>query len=285
MAKSYFVLNSDRDLKNVYESIMLWFKGKQYEVEGTQKQGIYLIQARKTSTIRTLLGTNFAFKIQIYRPQEQNYLQREFIVEINRGKWVQNIAGAGFTSLFTGGATILTTIAGAGWGLVLENELVTYIENDLYYQRVKPEISNTTVSQNPTITNNNTIQVTNPENKKIIAELQAEIDKLEIAFTDEILTEEEFSRKKASLEKKIDDYEVSCVIEEKIVKLQEAFSQGILSQTEYEDKVQDLEANVRQQILKDRHLQRNQTKIIKLKEALKNGIITQTEYDRKMANL
>ena len=65
MAKSYFVLNSDRDLEKIYQSVMLWFKGKQYEVEGFCQEGIYLIQARKTSTIRTLLGTNLAFKIKI----------------------------------------------------------------------------------------------------------------------------------------------------------------------------------------------------------------------------
>ena len=75
--------------------------------------------------------------------------------------------------------------------------------------------------------------------EKAIAQLEAKIDKLELAFTDDILTKEEFARKKALLEKKIDDYEVNFVVEEKINKLQEAFSQGILNQTEYEDKVND----------------------------------------------
>jgi predicted transglutaminase-like protease len=75
------------------------------------------------------------------------------------------------------------------------------------------------------------------------------------------------------------------VIEEKIAKLQEAFSQGILNQTEYEEKVSDLEANIRQKILQERHLQRNKTKIVKLKEALKSGVITQAEFEQKMANL
>ena len=49
----------------------------------------------------------------------------------------------------------------------------------------------------------------------------------EAALMKRVLTKEEFNRKKAVLEKQIDDYEVSFVIEEKIVKLQEAFSQGI----------------------------------------------------------
>ena len=284
MAKSYFVLNSDRDLAKVYQSVMLWFKGKQYEVEGIQKEGLYLIQARKTSTIRTLLGTNFAFKVQIYASDQQAFPQKEFIVETTRGKWIQNIAGAGLTALFTGGATIITGIAGAGWGVVLENELVSYLENDLQYNRVKPE--SPSWEENYSIDKAYTqLEINNPEHKKIISELQVEIDKLELAFTDDILTEEEFTRKKAVLEKKIDDYEVNFVVEEKINKLQEAFSQGILNQTEFEEKVSYLEANTRQQILQERYLQRNKTKIIKLKEALENGIITQAEFEEKMANL
>ncbi len=243
MAKSYFVLNSDRDLTKVYQSVMLWFKGKQYEVEGVCKEGFYLIQARKTNTIRTLLGMNLAFKIKIYEPSTQIFKQREFIVETTRGKWIQNIAGAGLTYLFMGGITIFTGIAGAGWGLVLENELVTYLENDLHYNRLKPETPVGQANQdiNPISTK---LEVNNPDNQKIIDQLQAEIDQLEIAFTDEILTEQEFSAKKAMLEKQIDDHEVSFVIEEKITKLQEAFSQGILSQTEYEEKVSDLFSNL-----------------------------------------
>ena len=294
MTKSYFVFNNDRDLEKVYQSVMLWFKGKQYEVEGVAKDGIYLVQARKTGTLRTFLGSNLAFKVRIYIPSEQVFQLQEFIVETTRGKWVQNIAGAGFAGIFTGGVTILTGVATAGWGLLLENELVAYLEQDLKYDRVKPKEPSTPYSPPSSRSNQpinldkdipTNIQITNPEHQNIINELEKQIDKLEIAFTDEILTEEEFSRKKAVIEKQIDDYEVSYVIEEKISKLQQAFSQGILSDREYEEKVSELEANTRQKILQQKQSQRNQTKVVKLKEALKNGIITQTEFEQKMANL
>ena len=290
MAKSYFI-SSSQDLEKVYKATILWFKGKQYEVEGTKKQDVYLIQARKTGTIRTLLGTNLAFKIQIYFSQDSLINNKEFIVEVSRGKWIQNIAGAGFAGLFTGGLTVLTGIAGAGWGLVLENELISYLENDLNFKRVTTDISNTNTNRNNqdilSINNNSPSMnvVKNTDQKRIVEELEAEINKLEIAFTDEILTEAEFTRKRAILEKKIDDYEVNFVIEEKIAKLQDAFSQGILDQLEYEEKVNELEANMREKILQERHLQRNKTKIIKLKEALNNGVITKEEYQRKISNL
>lgn len=288
MAQSYFISRSSQDLDKVYKATILWFKGKLYEVEGTEKQGIYLIQARKTGTIRTLLGSNLAFKIQIYFSKDNLVNNKEFIVEITRGKWIQNIAGAGFAGIFTGGITIMTGIASAGWGLVLENELISYLENDLNFQRVTSNIPNINNQDIPKTNNSYSQPINlgkNSEQKKVIDELEDEINKLEIAFTDEILTEAEFTRKKVILERKIDDYEVNFVIEEKIAKLQDAFSQGILDQLEYEEKVNELEANMRETILQERRSQRNKTKIIKLKEALNNGVITKEEYQQKIANL
>ncbi len=287
MAKSYFVLNSNQDLQNVYQSVMWWFKGRQYEVEATTNHdGMYLIQARKTGKIRTLLGSNLAFQVKIYVPSEQVFSLREFVIETSRGKWVQNIMGAGFAGLFTAGATIWTGLATAGWGFLLENDLISYLENEQNYNRVKPETQLTKITKNQDLDRIFTkIDLNNSEHRETIIELEKEIDKLEIAFTDEILTEKEFSTKKAILEQQIDDYEVSFVIEEKITKLQEAFSTGILSQTEYEDKVQEIEANVREQITYEKYLQRNKIKEVKLKEALKNGILTQSEFDYKISKL
>ncbi|MGI0480187.1 SHOCT domain-containing protein [Geminocystis sp. CENA526] len=288
MSKNYFVYRSSQDLERIYKAIILWFKEKQYEVEGIQKQDIYLIQARKTGALRTFLGTNLAFKIQIYTSQEQFSNQKELIIQTSRGRWMQNIAGAGFAGIFTGGLTIWTGIANAGWGLVLENELISYVENDLNYLRVKPDMSNinppsVNVENNPVSCPINVVK--NSDQKKIIEDLEREINQLEIAFTDEILTESEFLRKKSILEKKIDDYEVNFVIEEKLKKLQDAFSQGILDQYEYEQKLQDLEANTRAKILQERRLERNKNKVAKLKEALDHGIITKEEYQAKIARL
>ncbi len=285
MAKNYFILNSNQDLEKAYQAIILWFKGQLYQVEGGKQDTCYLIQARKTGTIRTLLGTNLAFKIKIYLSPDSLNGKREFVIETGRGKWVQNIAGASFASIFTAGLTIWTGIAAAGWGFWIENQLINYLETQANFTRIKPqeEITTNDVSN---INYSYTINLEkDPEKQQIINDLQAEIDKLEIAFTDEILTEEEFVRKKAILEKQLDNYEVNLLIEEKIKKLQDAFSQGIIDQIEYEKKIQDLEANIREQFLAQRKLERNKTKIIKLKEALKNGIITQQEFDRKIAQL
>ncbi|WP_330204200.1 SHOCT domain-containing protein [Cyanobacterium sp. DS4] len=285
MAKNYFILNSNQDLEKAYQAIILWFKGQLYEVEGIKQDTCYLIQARKTGTIRTLLGSNLAFKIKIYLSSESLNGKKEFVIETGRGKWIQNIAGASFASIFTAGLTIWTGIAMAGWGLWLENQLISYLEKDTNFTRVKPEEEGKIKEVNNTDYVYEINIEKNSDQQQIINELQAEIDKLEIAFTDEILTEEEFVRKKAILEKQLDDYEVNLLIEEKVKKLQDAFSQGILDQIEYEKKVHNLEANVREKFLAQRKAERNKTKIVKLKEALKNGIITQQEFDRKIAQL
>ena len=288
MAKNYFISGSSKDLENVYNAIILWFKGRKYEVEGKNNKGVYFIQARKTGFIRTLSGTNLAFRIKIYCSDYQFIKNQEFIVETSRGKWVQNIAGAGFTGLFTGGLTVFTGLAGAGWSFLVENDLISHLENDLKLQRIKPDIPSSSMPIESPFNNQTSPKINlskNSDQQKMIADLEAEIDKLETAFSDEILTEEEFATKKAVLEKRIDDYEVNFLVEEKINKLQQAFSQGVLDEIEYEQKLQEIETSFRQEALQQLRRERNKTKIIKLKEALNNGIITQEEYQQKMLTL
>ncbi|MBE9221129.1 SHOCT domain-containing protein [Cyanobacterium stanieri LEGE 03274] len=283
MAKNYFVLNNYRDLDKVYQDVMLWFKGKQYQVEGVLKSGVYIVQAKKTDGIRTILGTNIAFKVKIYPSQDNG---KEFIIETSRGKWIQNIAGASLGAIFTGGLTYLTGIAGASWSFVLENELISYLERNSQLTRVQPMENKTQESEvwysdKP----NDSSHYKTSEQKEIIDNLEAEIARLEDAFANDILTEGEFNQKKSILEKQIDDYEVNCIIENKIKQLQEAFAQGILNQEEYSSKLEQMDAQTREQILRERYAERNRIKMIKLKEALNSGILTQAEYDQKIASL
>ena len=284
MAKNYFVLNSSRNLQKIYDDVLLWFKGRQYQVEGVVKDGIYIVQARKTDAIRTLLGTNVAFKVKIYLAQDNG---KEFIIETFRGKWIQNIAGASLGAIFTGGLTYLTGIAGAGWTLIIENELISYLEKNCYLIRVQP-VTNSTQDSDvwfPEQSNHQNTITKTPEQQQIIADLEVEIKKLEIAFTNDILTEVEFNRKKAVLERQMDDYEANFIIENKVKQLQEAFAEGIINQDEYSLKLEKLEAQTRDEILREKYSERNRLKIVKLKEALNNGVITQAEYNKKISSL
>lgn len=84
----------------------------------------------------------------------------------------------------------------AGWGLWLENQLISYLEKDANFVRVKPKEEGTIKESNNTDYVYEINIEKNSDQQQIINELQTEIDKLEIAFTDEILTEEEFVRKR-----------------------------------------------------------------------------------------
>ncbi|AFZ46743.1 hypothetical protein Cyast_0771 [Cyanobacterium stanieri PCC 7202] len=282
MAKNYFVLTYHRDLDKVYNDVILWFKGKQYQVEGVLKNGVYIVQARKSDVIRTILGTNIAFKVKIYLSADN---AGEFIIETSRGKWIQNIAGASVGAIFTGGLTYLTGIASASWTFILENELINYLQKSCQLARVQPTVdsqdSDVWYSDKPT----NTCEYKTAEQQEVIDNLEKEIRKLEDAFGNDILTEGEFNRKKSVLEKQIDDHEVNFLIENKVKQLQEAFAQGILNQEEYAAKLEKLEAQTRDEILQEKYAERNRLKMIKLKEALNSGILTQAEYERKIASL
>lgn len=282
MAKNYFVLTYHRDLDKVYNDVILWFKGKQYQVEGVLKNGVYIVQARKSDVIRTILGTNIAFKVKIYLSEDN---AGEFIIETSRGKWIQNIAGASFGAIFTGGLTYLTGIASASWTFILENELINYLQKSCQLARVQPVVNNQDSEVWYSDKLSNTCEYKTAEQQEVINNLEGEIKKLEDAFANDILTEGEFNQKKYVLEKQIDDHEVNFLIENKVRQLQEAFAQGILNQEEYGAKLEKLEAQTRDEILQEKYAERNRLKMIKLKEALNSGILTQAEYERKIASL
>jgi len=139
MAINYFV-SKDKNLGDLYKKLIIWFKEREYVVDAIENDDEYLIQAKKTGTFRTLTGTNQAFKIKIcWSHNSEN--DHEFILETSTGKWVSNLAGAGVTAMFTGGFTVLTGLAGAGWALVVESNIIEYVENTLHYQKIKQEVN------------------------------------------------------------------------------------------------------------------------------------------------
>ncbi len=294
MAINYFI-SQDRDLSNLYKKLILWFKEKQYLVDSAENDNEYLIQAKKTATLRTLTGTNQAFKIKIIWSKDTD---NEFIVETSTGKWIANLAGAGFTAMFTGGFTVFTGLAGAGWALVVEANLINYIENTLNYKRIKNEInlqhqfSNSTYNSiyNSTIQNNENeeqqikVQKINSPRLKAAEKVKEELLKLDMAYQDAVLTKEEFESKKRKLELRIERYEIDFIVEEKIAKLEQAFVQGILTEEEYEAKVTQARNLVEEQIRNQRLEEQKLSYIIKLKQAVEDGILSESECEAKIAS-
>lgn len=290
MAKNYFVSNNEQDLSSIYRKLILWFKEKQYELDNTEAEGNFFIQAKKTGKIRTLFGTNSAFQVKIYWSKDPT-VPHEFTLETSTGQWLTNLTGAGVTAMFTGGFTVLTGLAGAGWSLIIENEIIGYVENDLKFKKIKKaeELeAGTSATTSPKLIPPNSSQadsiVNSNARKKALEKVAEDLRKLESALANGILTDTEFNVKKLALENKIDEYEVEFLIEEKIDRFQKAFSEGVLNADEYEEKVKDVEEAVRKQIFQGRYEKIRIEKIAKLKEALDNGILTEEEYQAKITS-
>ncbi|MFP4135358.1 MAG: SHOCT domain-containing protein [Halothece sp.] len=277
MTKNYFIANDQETLSKVYRDVILWFKDKEYEVDNAQTGDVYLVQAAKTGFLRTVFGTNLAFKVNIYWSSNPT-TEREFVIETRVGKWVRNIAGAGFTAMFTGGFTIFTGFAGASWALVLERDLIRHLQENLNLQRVSisPQSSSSAVSGTKSASQQTVdVNAYSTARSQAIKEIKEEIDQLKEALNKDIISQEEFERKKENLEDKIDEREIELLIEERSNQLQEAFTAGILDADEYEAKLQSIETSVREKLSKKQ----------KLKEARDNGILTEEEYQNKVSQL
>jgi len=274
MTKHYFVATEQDTLSRVYREITLWFKNKEYEVESTQTGDVYLVQAKKTGFLRTLSGTNLAFRVNIYWSNAPT-TQGEFIIETRVGKWFRNITGAGLTAMFTSGFTIFTGFAGAGWALVLERDLINHLQNTLNLKRVSEAATPSSSTINVSKETLNTESASSVARSRAMSEIKAEIDQLQSALNQEIISQEEFEKKKRKLEEKIDEREIEILIEEKSNQLQEAFASGILDADEYEAKLNSVEASAREKLSKKQ----------KLKEARDNGILTEAEYQAKLSQL
>jgi hypothetical protein len=111
-----------QDLKHVAEEVKLWFAGNSFEVQTADSDGVYVIQARKASGVRTFFGTNQAFTVKIEGKPAS------FTVDIVTGKWVENLTGSAISGLFTGGLTWLTGAAGAAWMKKVEGDLWSWFD-------------------------------------------------------------------------------------------------------------------------------------------------------------
>jgi hypothetical protein len=120
------------DLQQLATELKAWFVANGFEVQVADNQGIHLLQARKTSGLRTLLGTNQAFNVKI------EGTTGEYTVDIGTGKWMENLTGAGLTGLFTGGITWLTAAGGAAWVKKLEGDLWSWFDMRNVQNRAAP---------------------------------------------------------------------------------------------------------------------------------------------------
>lgn len=286
MGKYYFQTASP-NLDAISKRLVVWFKQHEYEVDSVQDDQCYLVQAKKTGSLRTLTGTNIAFKITLSPSDTAD----EFICDMSTGKWTANIAGAGMTALFTGGATLLTGAMGAAWTYKVERDIVEFMESTLKFKKIRTEGESAEAGPTPQK------QATSPPvappppptplsvQDQAKSRVAAELAKLEDAHRSGILNGDELETKKRELLAKTDEYEIMILVEQRTVKLKEALSSGILSQAEYDDKVRQLADAIRSEVRKQQQEARRSEHISKLRSALDAGILSEEEYKAKVSAL
>jgi hypothetical protein len=175
-----------QELHLLAEDVKMWFQGSGYEVQAASNDGIHIIQARKTSGVRTFFGTNQAFNVKI-EGQPTCY-----VVEVGTGKWVENLAGSGISGLFTGGLTWLTGAAGAAWVKKVESDLWNWLD----LRNVKAQ---STPAPAPVATPAPTPAPAVASAPAPIANIPEQIKKLADLRDMGVLTPEEFDAKKKEL--------------------------------------------------------------------------------------
>jgi hypothetical protein len=286
MGKYYFQTPSP-NLDAIAKRLVVWFKQHEYEVDSTKDDQCYLVQAKKTGSLRTLTGTNIAFKITLSPSDTPD----EFICDMSTGKWTANIAGAGMTALFTGGVTLLTGAMGAAWTFKVERDIVDFMESTLKFKKIRTEGEPTdTAAGTPSDAPRPSTPPPLPSATLSPAELatarvKSEIAKLDDAQRAGILTAEELEVKKREVSAKAGDYEIAILVEQRTVKLKEALSAGILSQAEYDGKVSQLAETIRRDVQQQRQEAQRAEQLAKLTSALEAGILSDDEFKMKAAAL
>lgn len=280
MVKHYFQ-TPNPDLASIQKRLAFWFKQHEYEVDSADDDGVYLIQARKTGKLRTLTGTNIAFKIRLYPSDSSN----EFVFESATGQWTQNIAGASVTALFTGGITLLTGAAGAAWAMKVERDIVEFMEHSLQFKKTKSvdDKGNVGTTLSPPSPPRSSAPPPLPDapppavateaiqspRQRAVTRAKDDLKKLEAAHTAGILDDTEFQAKKSALRAKVDEYEVQFVVEEKAVKLKAALADDIIDQAAYDAKYASLAQIATDAIQKERKERAKAEQLSKLKACSK----------------
>ncbi|MCP6763267.1 MAG: SHOCT domain-containing protein [Fischerella sp. CENA71] len=183
--------NKNCDLDALSKTIKSWFAEQGYEVQSNENEGAWFIQARKSEAWRKVVGASRAFNVLI---QGQ---PNEFFIEVGTGAWTANLAAGGVALFITGGFSLIGSGIAVGWSKKIEGDIWNFIEQKaIFGEKV---ITNDKLSQ------------------------------LKVALESGILSQEEFDRKAAAIQKEI-------AFSEKLKQLENAKNAGIITDEEFEQK-------------------------------------------------
>lgn len=118
MAKKVFT-GEKQNLPQLAKDVEEWLRQQGFEVQSGTGDGKFLIQARKKSTLRSLLGNNQTIDVKIEGTPEN------YCIDLDAGQWVKNLSDSGGAGIVAALATMYTLGIAAAWSAVERNKIET----------------------------------------------------------------------------------------------------------------------------------------------------------------
>lgn len=108
MSKKVFT-GENQNLPQLAKDVEDWLRQQGFEVQAAGGDGTFLVQARKQSTWRSLLGNNQSINVKI-EGMPENYS-----IDLDAGEWVKNLTDSGGAGIVAALATMYTLGIAAAW--------------------------------------------------------------------------------------------------------------------------------------------------------------------------
>jgi hypothetical protein len=109
-------------LNDLESNLKNWLIEKGFDVQSCRTETTSLIQAKKSSALRSAFGGARTFSVLIMTSYSQT------TIEIKVGKWIQNLEAVGVDTLVTGSLSLVGSDIAAGWTKKIESDLWEYLD-------------------------------------------------------------------------------------------------------------------------------------------------------------
>jgi hypothetical protein len=109
------------DTREVARRVKIWFDEKGFETKAFGQDNAYLVKARKSSTLRSVIGADRAIEVGV------RAADGETRVNVCQGSWKTIVISNAAWLFVTGGINL----AISGWSLVIQKDLEGYVREIL----------------------------------------------------------------------------------------------------------------------------------------------------------
>lgn len=118
MTKKVFT-GEKQNLPRLARDVEDWLQQQGFEVQSAGGDGTFLVQARKKSTLRSLLGNNQTIDVKIEGTPEN------YSIDVDAGQWMKNLADSGGAGIVAALATMYTLGIAAAWSASERSKIET----------------------------------------------------------------------------------------------------------------------------------------------------------------